>query len=137
MDFFHKNLAEFCNVLKHKGQILKNAIYRYCDMQGMSLTALAKKAGYDQSTPYRHFEKEDLQNHIILRWGKAMGYDFRKEFPELEEDWDMVKDTDRASYPDKPTGEECEKQVEYWRKKYVDLLELHNQLLMEKVKNHS
>lgn len=40
----------------HKAKILKDAINRFCKMEGLSLTALAKKAAYDQSPPYRHLE---------------------------------------------------------------------------------
>jgi AcrR family transcriptional regulator len=135
MEFIHKKYQSFCNVLIHKGKILKDVIYRYCNMQGLSLTALAKKAGYDQSTPYRHFEKDDLPNHIILRWGKAMNYDFRKEFPELAMDWELIAPMEERGSSDSEQDTSLLEKIEYWRKKYVELLERHNELLMERLKN--
>lgn len=123
-------------MIKHKGEILKKVIYKYCNMQGVSLTALAKKAGYDQSTPYRHFDRDDLPNHTILRWGKAMKHDFRKEFPELAEDWELISQEDRMIEPEGETAKEYEEKIEYWRTKYVDLLERHNELLMSKLKGN-
>lgn len=96
----------------------------------MSLSALAKKAGYDQSTPYRHFEKEDIADHILIRWGKAMNYDMTKEFPHLSAALDMVSDEEPGTYRLAKDSEED--QVEYWRSLYIRLLERHNALLEDK-----
>lgn len=128
MDFFHKKFFSLCNVLNHKGETLKNIIYRYVQSNGMSLSALAKLAGYDQSTPYRHFEREDLPDHIIIRWGKAMSYDMTRDFPHLVNAMDMVSDTDREPY--KTAGKH---DLDYWKEKYMTLLERYNLLLEDKL----
>jgi AcrR family transcriptional regulator len=117
----------------HKGEIFKDVFYRYCQVHGISLTALAKKAGYDQSTPYRHFDQDDLQNHIILRWGKAMGHDFRKEFPELAADYELISEEDKEAFGIGDRVKDLEQSLEHWKKKYMDLLERHNELLMDKL----
>ena len=119
-------------MLKHRGEVLHNTCMRYCQINGMSLTALAKKAGYNQSTIYRHFEKEDLPYHIIRRYGKAMGHDFRVEFPEMAEDFDLVNEP-VAEYMATTTLGACLEQRDYWRNRYVDLLEQHNKLLLNQL----
>lgn len=82
-------------------------------MEGLSLTALAKKAAYDQSAPYRHLEKEDLANHIILRWGKAMNYHFRREFPDLSLEWGIINNMENRRQIEIGGLDECVKKVEY------------------------
>lgn len=120
---------------KHKGEIFEGVINRFCEIRGISKTALAKKAGYDQSSFYRHKERDDLPNYIILRYGRAMKYDFRKEFPELEDDWELISDEDKVISPDGELAHDCQEKIEYWKNKYTDLLERHNELLMECIKN--
>lgn len=122
--------------MKHKGEIFKNAIYKYCNDKGISLTALAKKAGYNQATIYRHFERDDLPNHIIIRWGKAMKYDFLVEFPDLADDLIHFHTTpNKNSDLEINTREELVQKIEYWKEKYIDLLERYNKLLVEKFQN--
>jgi AcrR family transcriptional regulator len=130
MEFFHNNFDSLCIMLNHRGETLKNIIYRYIQSSGISLSALAKKAGYDQSTPYRHFEKDDLPDHILIRWGKAMSYDMTKDFPHLSQALDMVSEP-AIQYPSKNGSEE--NQVEYWRSLYIRLLERHNALLEDRL----
>lgn len=131
MDFFHKKYESLCNMLNHRGETLKNIIHRHMNGNGISLTALAKKAGYDQSTPYRHFERDDLPDHILIRWGKAMDYDMTRDFPHLSEYASVASDNTRGSYslPKQPEND----QIEYWRTQYIRLLERHNALLEDRL----
>lgn len=120
-------------MLKHRGKILQDVCNRYCQINGMSLTALSRKAGYDQSTLYRHFDKDTLPFHTIRRYGKAMSHDFRKEFPEMAEDFELVMEPE-TEYMTTTTLASCMEQRDYWHKKYVDLLERHNDLLTDQLK---
>jgi AcrR family transcriptional regulator len=121
-----------CNMLINKGEVLKNIIYRYMQVNGISLTALAKKAGYDQSTPYKHFEKDDLPDYVLIRWGKAMNYDMTKDFPDLLESMDMVSEPPiEMSYAKKEN--DLEKQIDHWRNQYISILQRYNQLLEGKL----
>lgn len=118
-------------MLIHRGKIFREFIDRYCAANECSITWVAKKAGYDQSTIYRHFEKAELPYHIIYKYGKALEHDFSIEFPEMTDEFEMIKETEnRAVVNDL---EECTRQRDYWMKKYVDLLEKHNALLMNKL----
>lgn len=122
----------------NRGELLKNTVLKYRNEQRMSISALSKKAGYDQSTIYRHFTDPDLPDHILLRWGKTMGHDFRLEIPGLGDDF-ALSDEDRGTYeltkrdlpPQEPVDQENE--IIYWRTKYVSLLERFSQLLEDKL----
>ncbi|MFC0656970.1 TetR/AcrR family transcriptional regulator [Mongoliitalea lutea] len=101
----------------------------------MSILALAKAAGYNQSTFYRHIEKEDLPYHIIKRYGRAMEYDLRTVFPEMDDSDVIVRDKPQAPYGLKKQSQEVQDEVNFWKEKYYTLLELHNKLLREKLES--
>tara|TARA_R110002020_G_C16314529_1_gene774171 strand:+ start:6471 stop:6887 length:417 start_codon:yes stop_codon:yes gene_type:complete len=135
MYFFPKNSPQTCNVLKHNGKILQETVNKWCGINGFSLTALAKKIGINQSTLYKHFDREDLPYYTIRRYGKAMGHDFRKEFPEMADDFEMVSEPERESYAVSNLAE-CEKQRQLWQRKYMELLERHNEMLMSQLQEN-
>lgn len=128
----HKIPAELC-IMQHRGEILKRVIYEYKNRTGVSILAIARKAGYVQSTPYRHFEQENLAAYIIKKYGMAIGHDFSKEIPELEEQTNVMSDVDFSPYGAPANLADCIKQKEMWREKYIDLLERHNALLAERL----
>lgn len=116
-------------MLIDKGKVLKERLHKYSKESGIALTKIAQKAGYDQSMLYRHFSKPDLQNHIIMKYARVIGYDFRQEIPEIKEVI-FDKDTDPVSVKSLSLND-CLKEVERWREKYIDLLEKHNQMLLD------
>lgn len=118
-------------MLIHRGEIVRDAVYKYCKRTGTSLTAVAKEVGYNQSTVYRHFEKDDLPLHIVARYGKALKRDFTREFPEMEEAF-LVKE-EQAEYKQQEPLEKCLRELESYQKRYIDLLERHNSLLTQKL----
>lgn len=121
-------------MLIDKGKVLKERLHKYSKESGISLTKIAEKAGYDQSMLYRHFDKPDLQNHIILKYARAIRYDFSEEIPEIKHDFYVEED--RAPYGKSAKTlnlDECLKEVDLWREKYIQLLEKHNQMLLEKL----
>lgn len=129
---------KICNMLKHRGEILKEVVTKWCKSNGYSLVALSKKLGHNPSTTHRHFDNADLPLHVIKRYGRAMNHDFRVEFPEIDED-DVysipssgVSDLDRPGY--QPiTLLQAIQQRDSWRDRYYDLLEKHNELLRQKI----
>lgn len=120
---------------KHRGKILQDVLYKWLEKSGWSVTAISKKLGYNPSSTYRHFEKEDLAYHIIRRYGKAMNHDFRVEFPEMEED-DIYNpstaDPETRGY-EPITLLQAMQQIEAWKSKYYDMLEKYNQLLVTRL----
>lgn len=123
-------------MLNHRGKILREVIDKYCASQGISITAVAQKAGYNQATIYRHFDKEDLPYHILRKYGKAIGHDFRQEYPEMEDEFSIVSDGPKAKYGNyTQTLTEVIAERDEWREKYYRLLEIHNTLLLDRLKN--
>ncbi len=113
----------------HKGQIVQEKINKYRNTSGVSLTQIAKKAGYKHAMPYRHFKDPYLPSHIILRYGKAIGYDFSEDIPDLQNE-NILED------PEEPYGstkslEDCMSERDMWKDKYIELLEKHNAMLNE------
>ncbi|MFL0683795.1 MAG: hypothetical protein ACJLTB_11305 [Algoriphagus aquaeductus] len=111
----------------HRGQKLREELEKYMGISGKSLSAIAKKAGYDQSTPYRHFERADLPLFIISRYAKAIDYDFSMAFPEL---LDLgISAVKKANATIQIEINEAQK----WKDKYFDLLEKYTALLEERL----
>lgn len=86
-------------MLKHRGQIVEKVVRKWCAKNGFTILALSKKLEQAPSTTYRQLEKEELPFHIIKRFGKAMGHDFRVEFPEIEDEENYtVEDSEKYSW---------------------------------------
>jgi len=107
---------------EHRGEILQNRLNVYSNDSGISLSRIAEKAGYDQSTLYRHFAKHDLKLHIIQRYAKAIQYDFSEEIPEIKDLFVTTLNSEGDSHS-----------AAHWKNKYIELLERHNKMLEEKL----
>lgn len=130
MNFFVKNFniptVHFCNMALHKGKILEQAVR----ITEYPISLLAKKMGKSRRHIYDLFEKENISLDIILKIGLIINYDFSKDFKELINLPDDYKFT-ILSEPD--SGNNL---LTYWRSKYLDLLEKHQLLLEEKLKEY-
>lgn len=130
--------AKICNMLKHRGEILKDVVTKWCKSNGWSMVALSKKLGQDYSTTHRHFHNADLPLHTIKKYGRAMNHDFRVEFPEIDEEdvysvpRDEFGEIDSRGYQP-VTLLQAIQQRDSWRDKYYDLLEKHNELLRQRL----
>jgi len=128
-----QSLHYFCNTLIHRGKILESAVRKYFP----NLTELTKKLGYEsRNTVYRHFETDDLDDGIILRYARAMNYNFRDEFPDLYKT--MVLEEPALKYLDKKTPAALEAQVELLRdmlmESQTEVIRLQKELLEERAK---
>src|SRR5690606_340182 len=85
----------------------------------------ATRAGYVPNTMYGHFRKPDLADAIMVKYGKAIPYDFSIEYPELAVYFKTSPTPQDKSYT------EIRNQLESTQNKYTTLLETHNQLLIE------
>lgn len=108
----------------HKGKILAAAVGATRRNKGK----VAKAAGYSRSAYYKHVDKEDLDDSILISYGKAIHHDFTIEFPEMPK---YLIDDPSESYGKPKTYEDAMKLAEMWKDKYLDLLEKHNKLLLE------
>jgi len=94
---------------------------------GLKVTDIAKKAGYSRSSYYKHIEDPDLQFHILLKYGKALNYDFRKDIEDMP-DYQVEEPTSLQN----PTNlQEALKALRILNDRYIDLLERYTLLLEE------
>lgn len=119
-------MSQICNMNKKRGEILKKVF----DSEGVNVTKTAKKMNIDRATIYRHFADDDLSLDYILKYGKAIDYDFSKYFPELLQ---IVQDPSTEPKKSLKTYADLERDVEYWKDKYIQLLEQYNQIISSKL----
>ncbi len=103
----------------HKGQVIEKAVKQ----SGISITQLAKKLRKSRQSVYNIFETQNVPWDLILDIGKAIHYDFSKDFKQLKT---------YSTKTDPVIAEEDN--AEYWKQKYILLLEEYNQLLKNKKK---
>jgi transcriptional regulator with XRE-family HTH domain len=103
----------------HKGQVIQKAVKE----SGISITQLAKKIRKSRQSIYNIFESQNVSIDLILSIGNAIHYDFSKDFKQLKT---------YSTKTDPMMAEEDN--AEYWKQKYIALLEEYNQLLKNKKK---
>ena len=98
---------------EHAGKKVESAIR----VSGMSITIVASKLGITRRTLYNYFESDSLDPRIISKIEKIIHIRIQ--------DYSPVKKLEDQSHvqPDS---------LEYWRNKYIELLEKYTQLLEEK-----
>jgi len=104
--------------MQHRGEIIKEAIYK----SGVPITALAKRLGKSRRWMYLMFENSNVSLDIVLQIGKFIHYDFGKAIKGLTTSENI------ANEPFVVYGKEVA-DVEYWKNKYLKLLEEYNDLL--------
>ena len=106
--------------MQHKGKILEKAVRQ----SGMPLTKLSKKMDKSRRWIYNAFENENLSIDYIIEIGNIIHYDFSNDMEDLKNYKDAV---DHFGTP--PNSN----QTDYWKNKYLNLLEKYNQLLESKL----
>lgn len=109
----------------HRGEILKCIIKE----TNNKVSSVARKMNIDRGTVYRHFDDPNLSIDYLLKYRKAMNYDFSKYFPEL---LNIVQEQVIEYNKQSKTFSDLEKELQIWKDKYIQLLELYNELLLEK-----
>lgn len=100
-------------IMQHKGEIVERAVRQ----SGIPLTKLVGRLGRSRKWIYNAFENPQLSLDVILEIGKIIHYDFSNEIKELNAN-NCVNET-RPIY----------NEVEYWKNKYLHLLEEYKTLL--------
>lgn len=120
---------------QHYGQIIEKVIRR----NGYSISELARLTDVNRRSVYNWFNQKYLKPAIIHKIGIALKHDFSNEFPELfvkSEQRGLSSTSDDAVFvEDEQDGRMRTEQ--YWKDKYIDLLEKHNQLLLAYVEKNS
>ena len=107
-------------MMQHRGEIVERAIRQ----SGMPLTQLTKKLGKSRRWIYNAFENASLSIEVILEIGRIIHHDFSNDINELKNYRQLTTEAVEIHYS--AYGENT---VEYWKNKYLILLEKYNALL--------
>ncbi len=106
--------------MQHRGEIIKEAVYK----SGFSITELAKRLGKSRRWVYLMFENNSVSLDVILQIGKIIHHNFTKEIKDMYPLKKVLIDSPSNFHND-------ENYNEYWKNKYLRLLEEYNALLKE------
>lgn len=112
----------FFNLLKtkekniHRGEILEEAVRR----SPLKITQLVKRMGISRSSYYNHIADPHLPFETLEQYGKVLQYDFTQDFPSMAR---YAFEEEVAPYGEPSTLEEAVQQRDYWKNKYLVLLE--------------
>ena len=109
--------------MQHRGEIIRKAVYN----SGYTITDIAKGIGKSRKWMYLMFENSNVSLDLILQIGEILHYNFSDEIKELHNSPFTIKEP-HTSY-----GKE-ENNPEYWKNKYLELLENYTALLREREK---
>ena len=106
--------------MQHRGEIVKNAIHQ----SGYSITKLALKLGKSRRWMYQMFDSSSVSLDLVLQIGEIIHYDFTDEIRGFKKSvFVESRDTNYVT---------PENTVEFWKDKYLKLLEDYNALLVKK-----
>ena len=109
-------------MVKHRGEIIKKAVYQ----SAYSITKLAEKLGKSRRWMYLLFDNTTVSLDVVLQIGEIIHYDFSQDIKELKITSQTVNDQ-LATY----NNSDAFKDAEYWKNKYLSLLEEYNALLKD------
>ena len=112
--------------MQHKGEILEKAIRE----SGHSITKLAQKMGKSRRWMYQIFDSANVPIDYIIDIGKIIHHDFTDEIKGIK----IYSDTDRSLTSREMTYSRGvnSTEVDFWKEKYMYLLERYNELLLKK-----
>lgn len=105
--------------MQNRGEIVEKAVKE----NGLPIKRLAEKLKLSRRTIYNYFKTPDLSLDIVLEIGKIIYHDFSDEISELKKI--------RANIGEQESVYSNET-AEYWKNKYLILLEEYN-LVLKKV----
>lgn len=106
----------------HRGEIVENAVRQ----SGMAISEVAKRMNKSRRHIYNLFESPNVPIETILQISKIIHYDISKDIPEL---YNLTKS---QTVNETESQYLNEKSVEFWKDKYLTLLEKYNKLLEDK-----
>jgi predicted transcriptional regulator len=103
--------------MQHRGEIIKDAVYK----SGFPITELAKRLGKSRRWVYLLFENPAISLDLIMQIGHIIHVDFTQAIKEFS----PITTTQEPSSMYRIE----EHDVQYWKNKYLNLLEEYNALL--------
>ncbi len=113
---------DFC-MMQHKGEIVEHIVRQ----SGYSLTRLTNQLGKSRRWIYNAFENPHLSIDYILDIGRVIHYDFSSDIEELKRYRHMAADMENQY---QVTDENS---AEFWKNKYLLLLEKYNEMLEQQM----
>jgi hypothetical protein len=116
---FYTSLLRFA-MMQHRGEILENAIRQ----SGIPLTRIVKNLNKSRRWLYNQFSRQDVSLDVFLEIGKLIHHDFSKNLNEFKPNTrqnHLIEDANDAVYGNQS--------AQYWKDKYMHLLEEYNELL--------
>jgi predicted transcriptional regulator len=107
--------------MQHRGEIIRKAVYN----SGYTITEIAKTIGKSRKWMYLMFENSNVSLDVVMKIGKIIRYDFSQEIKEFSSFSTKINST-------VPSVENEEPSSEYWKNKYLKLLEDYSELLKAK-----
>ena len=105
----------------NKGEIVELVIRR----NNLSISELSRRLHVSRRSVYNWFEQKDLSIDIICKVGDVLDYDFSSDFPDL---FTRRKSRIISQMDQDFTLEPQQNSVNYWRNKYINLLEKHMEM---------
>jgi len=107
----------------HNGETVELVVRR----DNISISELSRRLNVSRRSIYNWFSQENLSFEIICKIGDVLNHDFSSDFPEMSRTEKHVHlKYFKESYS---SNEFAEESVQYWKDKYINLLEKHNDYL--------
>ncbi len=106
--------------MKHRGEIIEKAVRE----SGISITTLAKRLNCSRRHIYNIFNEITVDIDTILQIGKIIHFDFSKKISEIKSTTSNIAPINFVNEPN-----DNQKNTDYWKEKYFELLEKYNSLL--------
>lgn len=100
----------------HRGELLQKAV----EDSAIKITVLVKRMGISRGTYYNHIEEHDLSFENLEKYGTILNHDFTQDLPEMKK---YAMEEPDVQYKTPKTMEEAIEQIDYWKNKYIKLLE--------------
>nr|WP_199079272.1 helix-turn-helix domain-containing protein [Pedobacter sp. ASV19] len=110
----------------HNGEIIELIIRR----DRMNISELSRKLNVSRKSIYNWFKQEHLSIEIITKLGNLLHHDFVYDFPEKYEELHHHL-TNAKEAAEHVNGTDVNS-AEYWRNKYIKLLEIYTGMLIKK-----
>ncbi|WP_291401634.1 helix-turn-helix domain-containing protein [Daejeonella sp.] len=105
----------------NNGEIVEHVIRR----NNISISELSRRLRVSRRSIYNWFTQKNLSFDIILQIGEVLDYDFSSDFPDK---LNGRKSNHTQAYQGDMHMNDFQNSANYWRNKYINLLEKYNEV---------
>jgi hypothetical protein len=106
----------------HRGEALQAAIGR----SDLTIKQITARARFSRSSYYNHIADPNLPFEVLMRYGKVLKHDFTQDIPGMEK---YPFNEEIVLRPQPKTFDEAIADRDYWKEKYIAILEKYNALI--------